>query len=247
MDKKSIFSSEHFIKKLYPNIIKPTIDCVAAHLDKDFIIETSLQSTLPESYQDDLAIIYEEKREWLKRVYFPNTGTSAKNLLDMHKIAAIVARCLLMKKPFAFNISAANTFKEKKDKNKDIVWLCNNYYANYKVAFDVAMGITLYDLLDRFRQTVIDETRSSKKEFDIIKKREREILDLILNEGLVYYQGERTILPITHESYYHSMILNLAINDINRRDFDYLGFATNCFQIQHYTMLYYVSLVDGKC
>lgn len=246
MKKKSSPSSEHFIKKLYPIIIKPTIECIHAHLDKDFIKETSLVLNPSTSYPDDLAEIYEKKRDWLKKIYFPHTDYTVKNLLDMHKIAAIVARCLLGKKAFAFNVSDANLFKENRNKNKDIEWLCNNYYANYKVAFDVAMGITLYDLLDRFRRAVNGETNCPKTELDIIKRSEEQILDLILNEGLVYYQGEGVILPITHESYYHSMILNLAINDINGRDFDYLGFATNCFQIQHYTMLHYASLMKCK-
>lgn len=36
---------------------------------------------------------------------------------------------------------------------------------------------------------------------------------------------------------YKRIILKLAINDANKRDFDYLGFATICFQLQQYEVL----------
>jgi len=220
--------SEHFNDALWPLIIKPTIESADKDIDpefKDFVEVDSFVNM--DDYKTKLSTLYERKRDWLKRIYFRYAQPNDETLLDMHKIAAIICRCIIGCKPFAFDVDAANKYKDNKNKNENLDWIINNYFVNYKVAVNCAISITLFDLFDR-----LGEISKSQHIIDV-----KNILNSINEKGFDLYQREPMLLKTNHESFYKSIIIQTAINDINKRNFDYLGMATTCFQIQQYEVL----------
>ena len=220
--------SEHFNDVLWPLIIKPIIENADKNIDPEFRNFVKLNSFVNEDvYKAKLSELYERKRDWLKRVYFRYAQPNSENLLDMHKIAAIICRCVIGCKPFTFDVESANKYKASKNKNNDLDWIINNYYVNYKVAVNCAISITLFDLFDR-----LGETSKTQHIIDV-----GNVLNRINQNGFDLYQKEPVLLKTPHESFYKSIIIQTAINDINKRDFDYLGIATICFQIQQYEVI----------
>ena len=146
----------------------------------------------------------------------------------MHKIASIICRCIIGCKPFSFDVEKANFYKQKANKNDQLDWIIDNYFINYKVAVNSAIAITLFDLIDRLGE----EAKKEKSLIDV-----ENIINDVTHKGLGLYEEGPILLPTSHESFYKSIVLATAINDTNERDFDYLGFATTCFQIQQYEVL----------
>lgn len=237
-------TSVHFQKYLLPEIIRPTIEAIEADIDNDFKKQTFFYNYFAEEdYIKKLSCCYEAKREWLKNAYFGD-NVDESSLLDMHKIAAVLCRSILAHKPFAFDVGRANNYRKKierklrKDetkteaqiKNELLRWTINNYWSNYKAAVDIAICATFYDLIDKLGEM---ETNPDRNSFNINIP---EILtDLNLN-GVNTYKKGTTLIPISHENFYWSLIINLAVSDTNKRDFDYLSLATICFQLQQYTI-----------
>lgn len=235
------YKSKHFSEVLYPKIICPVIKKDFASIDVDFQENVGVSACfLMPKFESVLSRAYEEKRDWLRRNYFPkserddentdNINTDKnKDLLDMHKIAAVVARCLLLHKPISFNIDEADIYIKRHKKDKDKLWLLNNYLINYKIAVDVALRITLYDLIDKLDS-------ANKKGQSKLNNIHHTLIKLSEIDNKLYLADD-VLVPITHEPFYNSLVINLAINDVNKRDFDYLGFATICFQLQQYNVL----------
>ena len=228
--------SKHFNEVIFPEIISPALKISFSNTDNEYSRFVGLTSLLNENdYKIKLSNLYEEKREWLKKIYFPKIGicsidgnSNKENnadgqLLDIHKIAAVLARCILELKPFAFFLDKAENYIKKYNKFSDFNWLSRNYLINYKFAIDVAMLLNLYDAIDKSNRATNCDKNQLIKNFNEF--------------GFDYYKNP--ILDIEHESFYNSLIINLAINDLNERDFDYLGFATICFQLQQYSALVY--------
>lgn len=217
--------SEHFNNYLWPKIISKSITNAEKKLDQEFTKYAKVESLVSKcenEYLENLCLLYENKRDWLKRIYFGNFKTNEDRCLDMHKIAAIICRCIIGCKPFSFDVQKANKYKKGKDLDDNLDWIIDNYFINYKVAVNCAFAIILYDLFDRLGE------KSST-----IESNNEEIVNLIKifsKQGFDMYAS--SILNSEHETFYKSSILNLAINDSNKRDFDYLGFATICFQLQ---------------
>lgn len=238
--------SAHFDKYLLPVIILPTIKEIDNSVDKDFKRAVSFYNYIDDgSYFKQLSKCYEEKREWLKNAYFGDNLVDD-SLLDMHKIAAILCRSILRYKPFAFDISKANDYKNELEKklksetqkndeqiqNELLEWTVNNYWVNYKVAIDIALNVTFFDLINRLGTIETKYPEKNVYGIDI-----DDMLCYLNKNGIDTYKSGTTPIPLSHESFYWSLIINLAINDTNKRDFDYLGMATTFFQIQQYSVL----------
>lgn len=223
---------EHFNKVLYPKIIIPAIINANRHTDDEFVKSVGLVNcSNNEQYISRLGNIYEEKRDWLKQIYYgsiANRDNSNSFMLDMHKIAAVLCRSVIACKPFKFNTKAAAKYKSDNNKNQDIKWVVENYLINYKVAVDVAFGVCAFDLVDR-----LGEEENSGTELFI----HDQLIELTNLGCLDYYS--KPILRQTHSPFYYSLIEMLATNDTHGRSFDYLGFATICFQLQQYNVLNY--------
>ena len=223
-----MIKSLHFEQYLWPKIILPAIKEALNQVDKDFYSFVDFKEVFDEDkYVKSLSNLYEEKREWLKRIYFTDNQLGQNKLLDMHKIAAVICRCVVGYKPFSFNVNKANNYKNNNAKNEDLHWIIDNYLINYKVAFNSALAITLLDFLDRLNDAQDNSLNIDYQEIETYFT--KNIFDL--------YEKDPQILPTSHECFYKSMIVDLAINDVAKRDFDYLSFAANCFQIQQYEIV----------
>lgn len=214
--------SEHFDDHLWPKIISRAIDNAEKYIDKDFSEYVQLNRINSYNYKINLSLLYEEKRDWLKQIYFGTFKSNEDRCLDMHKIAAIICRSIIGCKPFAFNVKKANEYKSRNNLDNDLNWIIDNYYINYKVAVNCAFAICLYDLFDKLRENNINNHND-------------ELVASFSSNGFDMY--ETSLLKSAHETFYKSVIINLAINDNSKRDFDYLGFATICYQLQQNEVL----------
>lgn len=214
--------SEHFDNSLWPKIIIKAIENAEKHIDNDFARYVQFEKINSVDYKKNLSSLYENKRDWLKRIYFGNFKSDEERCLDMHKIAAIICRSIIGCKPFTFDVQKANEYKKTHNLDKNLEWIIDNYYINYKVAINCAFAICLYDLFDKLGESNT-ENRNDK------------LISMFSNEGFDMYNT--SILKSEHETFYKSVIINLAINDSNKRDFDYLGFATMCYQLQQNEVL----------
>ena len=222
--------SKHFNDWIYPKVISASINAASKKIDEEFSNATGFCRYMEEDkYKQELSSIYEEKREWLKEQYF--TQFDEAKLLDFHKLAAVLCRSILRLKPFAFNIELADKYMAEHGKRTDKEWVINNYLVNYKVAIDVSLGFTLYDLFGKIGEKKVDMPKPNEYG-DLLKN--------LSTYGLEKYKEGTTPVQIEHEPFYNSQIIEIAINDTNGRDFDYLGFATNCFQLQQYSLLKYL-------
>lgn len=208
---------------LWNSIIFPTIKAAEEDVNEEFKKACNLQFAYSDidKYKDDLMNFYHEKRQWLKGVYLPHDEHP---MLDMHKIGAILCRCLLAYKPFYFDYPKAEKYVVNKfggNKENHIDWFIDNIYVNYKVAFYVSTGLVYIELLDSY---------SPNGNFTDLKAL-RFFLDL---GGIMYYAKSPT-----HDNYVNSCILALQKNDVLHRNFDYLSYAINLFQLESFNRMYY--------
>lgn len=216
-------------EEIYEYIVLPSIefalngDC----LKTEYISATGLFREDERSYHKHLKKFFIEKVKWLKSIYWKDQLQNGLDL-DGHKIASILCRSIMGVKPFSFDTDKAKKYIEDNQLENDRKWLVNNYLVNYKVAVDSAFGLTMFDLLNKLDTPELFEAFYGFSP-DSLKK------EIFKNGKLSYYN-----LPIMrqlHAPFYESVIANMAINDINNRNFDYLGFATILFQLQQYNVL----------
>ena len=204
-------------------VILPTIIAAEEDVDQDFKTACNLQLAYDDidQYKQDLMNFYHEKRQWLKGVYLPHDDHPT---LDMHKLSALLCRSILAYKPLYFDFKNAEKFvvnKFSEDKNNHIDWFVNNIYVNYKVAFYVSAGLVYLQLLEDFSPKGDNPNPEAFQYF----------LDL---QGIIYYPKSQH-----HDNYENSCIIALQKNDVLNRDFDYLTYATNMFQLEMYNKAHY--------
>lgn len=221
------FSAEDFhlsFDLFWEKIILPTIHNAHDELDRDFANACDMKTVFGSDYQkykDKIRDIYHEKREWLKVVYLPHEKHP---LLDMHKLSAILCRSILACKPFCFDYQKAEQFvvnKFKNDEENHIDWFVSNIYVNYKVAFYISTGLIYLELL-------YSNCPKGRTPDD-------EALKYYLNLGGVLYYPKSS----SHDNYEKSCIIALQKNDVLGRNFDYLTYAANMFQLEVYNRMLY--------
>ena len=209
--------------------ILPSIQLAVNEMSLDFRIATSvsLQDTI--SYKTELESIYRRKREWLKQSYLPHDSEPC---LDFHKLAAIICRSIIGLKPIKYDIDAVESVIEQQKfhnnlHDEQIKWFVNNVYVNYKVAFLAAVGVVYANLV--YWAYTKQKNCSNKSVAEIYEA----FAKLLLEKGCLCSYVD----PQSHENFENSMIIALMKNDLLQRDFDYLGFATNLYQLEYYTKL----------
>ena len=215
--------------EIYEYVVSPSIDFAlnGGCLKTEFISTTSLVKESEPEYHKHLKKFFIEKVKWLKTIYWKDQLQNGLDL-DGHKIASILCRSIIGIKPFSFDTKKAEKYIESNGLESNREWLINNYLVNYKVAVDSAFGLTMFDLLNKLDTPQLFESFYGFKP-DLLKN------EIFKNGKLNYYT-----LPIIrqrHAPFYESVIANMAISDINNRNFDYLGFATTLFQLQQYNVL----------
>ena len=213
----------HSFDYFWDVIIVPTITAAYDEIDQDFKDASNLCLAFNDKqvYKQILMTFYHEKRKWLKGVYLPH---EEKPTLDMHKLGAILCRSILAHKPICFDFRKAEQFVINKfgtDKENHIEWFVNNIYVNYKIAFYVSCGLVYLNLLYNFSDEGLYP--------------DREAMDFFLKlGGVIYYEKSSS-----HDSYEKSCIIALQKNDMLNRDFDYLAYAINLFQLESYNIMHY--------
>jgi hypothetical protein len=213
-----------FRSMIYNKAVLPSVSDADKRVSSEFKEYCGLVNVAEKStYPSKLELFYIEKREWLKDIYWGD-AKDGEDKLDLHKLSGVLCRSIIGNKPFAFNFDKAQEYITENKKQDDINWLVDNLYINYKVAFDAAMALTLFDLVKRLGDA---KEESYPYASDLIKKIGR-------NAKLDYYDEP---FQQTHETFYNSLVMDLALNDLNGRDFDYLSFASICFQLQQYNVV----------
>lgn len=216
-------NSNDFQAMIYRKVVVPSIVDAKKCLDQDFASYCDFEDCTEEKkYRKKLEKFYLEKREWLKSIYWNNEQADNEKL-DMHKMAAILCRSIIGIKPFLIDSQKAEDYISLHNKQDDRIWLVNNYLINYKVAFNAALAMTLFDFVQR-----LGKERDEAGEADIAK----ELIGKIGKETKLDYYDHP--FQQTHETFYNSIVMDLAINDLVGRDFDYLAYAAIFFQIQQY-------------
>lgn len=214
---------EPSFETFWDKFIKKTTLMALEEIDDDFKQVCGMKFAYKslDEYKNLLDAMYHEKREWLKKVYLPHDDDPK---LDMHKLGAILCRCILAHKPFYFDFDKAEQYVLKrfsKDKSNHIDWFVRNIYANYRVAFYAATGMAYTNLLMGYSEKGLEPNEDAYQYFE-------------RRQGVLYYPQS----PL-HDSYENSCVIALQKNDVAGRRFDYLGFATNLFQLEEYNKKHY--------
>lgn len=223
--------SKHFEDYLWEYAVKPAINISLKDLDSKFSQVVNLEAVIDKqkfenNYKTELSKIYEKKRDWLKKHYYSKYSKDEK--LDLHKIAAIVARSVIALKPISFSCEDAVAYINDNSLRNNSIWYVDNYSINYKIAFISAIAIMFIDII--YKGSIVEDTLDVQKVKDICK--------YFCTNGFDLYSNSN--LESDHEPFYRSLIIDMMINDINGRDFDYLGFAANIYQLENHEYSLYL-------
>lgn len=224
MERMSVRSESMHFNFLWEEAILPAIEICTKEMHSNFLALVTCND--PNKYKKAIESLYREKREWLKKLYLHNkvAENEEKANLDMHKIAAILIRSIIGCKYFVFDQKKTIEIAEALPKEQRLGWLKDNAYINYKLAYYVGLKVIKIDLLYSY-------LRKDGNEFSVDADKERE-LKYIIENGIYEYPENGH-----HGDFETSMIVMLMKNDVNGRDFDYLGIATILFQIEEVTKL----------
>lgn len=216
--------STHF-NFLWEEVISPSIELCKREIHENF--RSYVRCNDVNKYKNAIESLYREKREWLKELYLHNKVAKQEDEanLDMHKIAAILTRSVIGCKYFIFDQKKAIKIASALPKEQQLSWLKDNAYVNYKLAYMVGLKTVYIDLL-------CSHLVKQENGYEVAPDREKELQYIISNGGLYKYSPN-----INHGDFDTSMIVMFMKNDVNDRDFDYLGLATIFFQLEEVTKL----------
>ena len=212
---------EHHFDFLWETVILPIIKRTVLEIDSEYRKACSVKCENFYIYKKRLEKIYKRKREWLKKVYLPNDNDP---ILDMHKIGSLLCRAIIGDKPLSFNLNKSKEYIEQNNKKNDKMWLIDNVYANYKIAFYVSVGLVYIEMISNLKE------KGKTQEAESIEQ-----------DGALYFYPKNP----KHENFENSCIIGLMKNDIMNRDFDYLSYSAMLFQLERYNYIKYgISLKD---
>lgn len=227
---------------IWERIVSPAINVCVKGVDTDFFSQTALCFRDKAEYKVEIERTYKQKRDWLKCEYLPYELHPS---LDMHKLGAILCRCIVGNKFFSFDVRTAEKLQITKHNDRGIShsnllkWEINNIYVNYRLAFLVAEGVAHEDLLF-WAQSTINTARKNLENPDLAKERDENLKKIrlysdfkekLMKEGMLRRYDSAGM----HDDFVPSMIVSLMKTDCLKRDFDYLMLATILFQWQEYT------------
>lgn len=194
---------------IYEQFVEPTISICLAEIDDDnFKKQFSPTRLGSEEYEKKYAKKFRECRRNLKDLFY---GDDEHHFLNPPKLAAVLCRTIIECKPIKF--SNTSSIDESLIGKKDYIWLANNLFVNYKVAFLSSISLIYAQIL-------------AEKEPNINS-------DFIKHGNLAKYG------LYDGNSFQTNMIVNLARNALMGKEFDDLMFALMMFQWHEYTLNYY--------
>ena len=121
--------NERSFDDIWERIVSPAIDVCVKGIDTDFLSQTALRFRDKAGYKVEIERTYKQKRDWLKCEYLPYELHPS---LDMHKLGAILCRCIIGNKFFGFDVRTAEKLQITKHKAHGILhsdlleWEINN-------------------------------------------------------------------------------------------------------------------------
>lgn len=226
---ENISQGNHF-DNFWTTAIYPSIKKAENDMDPAFIKECEVEIRDLNEYKLELRSMYKRKREWLKKEYLPHME---KPLLDFHKLASVICRCIIGTKPISYDLNVAEHLLDGINSNDSLThstkldWIVSNIYVNYKIAFLASIGIVYADLLYWAYE------KGDVKEIENDKNIYIEFAHSLENKNNLIFYPE----PAKHENFVNSVIIALEKGDLLQRDFDYLFLSVIFYQLQENTKL----------
>lgn len=218
-------------ESFWDEIIAPSIDYCWSQSADIYRDRIRLKKSNAQMYKNELYSLFLKKREWLKREYLSHEGSDA--MLDFHKLGAILCRCIIGCKFFSFSESKAKELyneidsNDQLDQSQKLKIEIDNIYINYKLAYLVSIGIAYFDLFYWSIEKIHDLNKEDIEKRLFYEEFQKE---LKINTSLSKYKKS-----LRHDDFDSSMIISLMKQDYLLRDFDYLSYAANLYQMQEYT------------
>lgn len=202
----------HF-DEMWEETIYPTI-CSTYDSIEDLTIKNNLIINQSSNYQKALEKEYDKLRWRFKKEWYNKLCTkSDENLLDFHKIGAVICAALIKCKPFVFDEKLMTRIINSH--SGSVEFIVNNCFINYKAAFEAGMEIAFTGWIESLLGEKSDETLASNA--------------AQLNGFIIYKKSD------FHESFEDTMIALLAENDAKGQDVDLTMLAANYYQWEVYT------------
>ncbi len=190
----------------YEEFVLPTIEtCLKEISDPNFKVEYEPVFLDEASYRKKYAKTFRFNRRKLKDLFY---GDDEHNFLNPMKLAAVLCHTLIDCKPIRFQGNV--NINENTLSSYNSVWLANNLFINYKIAFLSSISLVYSQILAEKKPDVNSE--------------------FVKNGQLAKYGY------YDRNSFQTNVIINLARNSLLGRDFDDLMFALMMFQWHEYTL-----------
>lgn len=221
--------------------IVPLINKVPLQMDPLFKSETQFHIRDLDEIKYLSREYFAKRTEAVKREFYGDNPTREPQLMDFHKLCAVLCRTLIEYKVYNFDLQKCQSYITKSTNvdRQNTDWLVCNALVNFRLSF-LASVVLLY-------QSMLYRLYSSDSALYLKLKRQRK-LDLYDNNMHLEIKdiscGEQA-LPrnIVHESFVNSMVLDLSKRDINNRSFDFFLFSTIMYQLEEYNLML---LVDSQ-
>lgn len=229
MDKGKIISTNRHYEQIWNMAIQPVQEVVLSEANPEFQRRCSLQSQDAGAWKKQLLKQYRELREGLKEICYGSSADAGR--LDGRKIAAVICEAVIRQKAFLFDASQAKEMMIEKRKTMTAVkfnlWLAQNVYLNYKLAY--------YSSLQLAYLTLLHDLQDPKTAREVYDLSEGDIIPVItaLNET-----GHLFRYPSSPDadSFDVNMIIGMARADLMGYDFDMFFFAMQLYQLEMYTV-----------
>ena len=198
-------------EEIYNDIVKNTISVCLREMAEDFKEQYGVCEIPDEDFYKKYSKVFRKNRRNLKDSFY---GDDPHHFLNPFKVSAILCRTLIECKAIKF--SANKVITSDIIKKNDNLWLANNAFVNFKIAFLSSVGL-IYNLA--LSKLAKDEQKEAES-------------------YLIEYQQLINYNVYDECSFQTNIIVHLARNAILGKDFDDLMFALMMFQWYEYSIKY---------
>lgn len=173
-----------------------------------------------ECYKNKIKNTYLKVREQFKKY---RHCENEKGILDLTKIASVICFCLVKHKIFVYD-QVDDAF-ENEFTEKDVI---STLLINYKLAFYSALNITFISLINDCKEKKAYDKRfyNEDKSDELIEKLKKRLSLKMFAYGSEHY-----------DNFIVANIKNLAFLDMNKFDFDFMGFAIILESLKEYNKI----------
>lgn len=198
---------------IYNNVVLKTIKTCIDEMDDSFKLQYKVSEIPQQDFYKNYSKAFRQNRRNLKDFFY---GENAHHFLNPFKISAILCHTLIECKSIKFGINFTADIVKK---HQDNIWLADNVFVNFKIAFLSSVGL-IYNL-------VLSDLVKVIKDKDTRQKCELVTSGKLLDYGLY-----------DECSFQANVIVHIARNALMGKEFDDLWFALMMFQWYEYSMKY---------